>query len=326
MRYLFPYVLFERVNVVHDIIDMTRHIHKFSSTRNDQRRAHIDINMLYRTILITVTICCHVFVSVISLVSATNEVLFIFNNGFTSSYGAKCEKDWEIEKIDAVFRNRRLLRWNNSTHLESLPEASLRELLTYSRKCKNLCAKYAPRTCRVKGCLGFRNLATNEEDRSLQDSCSTEINLLHAKLDKVMSQVTANCKSFLDRNKRRATCYPDFVYGNIEGIRVWRVSGTKQYLVTSMVNPGETTSFCSSLFVNIEVLLEPCIEHVHFEMPGPNGYNRSHNEEEAPMALFGDDGTILKGRYLKNGTYTLTVTPDHDNSKDKVFTIVVNNC
>jgi hypothetical protein len=132
------------------------------------------------------------------------------------------------------------------------------------------------------------------------------------------------------KSKRRATCFPDFTYGNIIGIKLWRISGTSQSALSNIVAAGGTVSFCKSVSINIEVVTEPCVQSTKFEMWGPNNYERFHEEVEAPFALYGDDGTVLKPKTLSSvGKYDLWISPDYNlygYDKEKYFSVVVNNC
>ena len=115
--------------------------------------------------------------------------------------------------------------------------------------------------------------------------------------------------------------------GNIQGVRVWNVANHKKVVVASRVRPGGTTTFCESMFVNLEALTDTCVKDVDFYMTGPNGYLRDHHEGLRPFVLFGDiNDRELDGRYLKTGTYTLFTTPDANHSKEKVFKIAVKHC
>ena len=274
--------------------------------------------------------------TMLSLVSANTDVQFIFNNGFTTSPGASCTIASDIAKINAVFGTRRLLRGqniDNTTALATLTSENGRDLQTTAQKCASICQYYAPGTCRSRGCVGFRDLEDDlekEGDRKLQTSCPVEIDALHVKLDNVMTQVSDSCRNFLAKSKRRAACFVDNLAGNILGIRLWKVSGTIQTLLSEAVGDGNVVSFCKSVPINIEAFTEPCVKDVLFEMYGPNSYFRSHKEMARPFAIFEDDGVTLKPKLLSNvGVYMLLISADFDlngRSKTKMFQVVVNNC
>jgi hypothetical protein len=294
------------------------------------KKSHRNAKSIRFTMFAT-AVTCFLFASLLSFALATNEVQFIFNNGFTTSSGASCTST-EMSRINAIFTARRLLRGSG---VDNTTAVVPRQLATYARECANLCAGYATGTCTKKGCVGYRELAAtmdNEGDRTLQISCPTEIAELHTKLDAVMNQATTStsCKNWMAKSKRRATCFPDFTYGNVIGIRLWKISGTSQTAMTGIVSPGGTVSFCKSLSINIEAIVEPCVKNAHFEMSGPSSYFHDHDESIAPFSIFGDDGTVLRSRSLAAvGTYSLWVAPDYDVFKDqkkKTFNVVVNNC
>lgn len=268
--------------------------------------------------------------------SANNEIRVVFNNGFAPSQASGCSAS-ELAKVDAVFTtSRRHLRRDSDTSNSMTSETSLssseeaRELL-YLRACKNICENYHPGTCRAKTCVGFRTLSSavnnHEGNRNLL-TCTEEINEVHTKLDNIRNSVSPSCKNFLEKGKRRAECYANFEYGQIDGIRVWTVSSSGQIIFNSFVAPGGTATICKSMKMNIESMNEPCVDDVNFRLTGPNNYLRDHDEWNAPYTLFGDDGTKFNGAFLSNtGTYNLALTPDYDPTKKKEFkVVVVNNC
>ena len=260
-----------------------------------------------------------------AFVSAGNEVQFILNNGFPSSSGASCSST-EHSRISAVFSNRRALRGSDNSIDNSTSVEGLRELTTL-RECLNICQFYPTNACHKRGCTRSRDLVADEEnDRNLQVSCTNDINNMHARLDSVMASVSTSCKNFMARDRRRANCFPDYVYGTVLGIRVWRISGSNQFLHTNFVAPGGTARFCKSMYFNIETLVEPCVQSVAYEMWGPN-VQRSHSEVEAPFSLYGDDGKVLKGKQLSTaGGYDVWMAPDHDWNKAQYFQIILDNC
>jgi hypothetical protein len=306
--------------ILHQIHQFVRTSHKCKKLEKHLRRKKVTIAML------TIVATCFLLVSLLSSAFAINEVQFIFNNGFETSAGASCTST-EMSKIAAVFNDRRLLRSRDNT-IAVVP----RHLATSKAVCRDKCGEYIT-TCHHTGCQNFRELASdvpNEGERNLQISCPEDIASVHSQLDDVMKQVGASCKNWMDKSKRRATCFPDVTYGNVLGIKLWKISGTSQSGLSGIVNATGTVSFCKSVPINIEAITEPCVKSVHFDMTGPNSYDFEKVEEKPPYSIYGDDGTVLKGRLLSAvGTYNLWISPDYDIYKDqkkKYFKVVVNNC
>lgn len=256
--------------------------------------------------------------------SATNEIRFIFNNGFAPSANSICS-DSELAKVEAIFTNSRFLRKvdsSSSTESEkSLASSGGERELTFLKECKNVCQNFAPSFCHSKGCRGFGR------GRNLQQSCIDEINEIHAKLDNVEKLASTKCKNFLAKSGRRAQCYADFEYGQIEGIKVWKITATKSTEIKSFLAPGGSVTVCKGDPVNFESLNEPCVESVKFRLTGPADYLRNHNDSISPYFLFGDDGVVSRGVSLDTaGKYTLTLSPEADKSMEKQFIILVKNC
>lgn len=268
----------------------------------------------------------------LNCVSAANEIRFIFNNGFSPSTSSGCS-DSELIKLDALFVNaRRHLRRSDisittTSETSSTSSDEARELTTL-RNCADICEGYATGSCRKIGCKGVRGLSIdskNDGDRNLI-SCSDELNAMHAKVDNLRNSVSTSCKNFLEKSKRTANCYPDYQYGQIQGLRVWKITSSGQTVFNPFVAPGGTVTICNSMRTNFESLNEPCVDDARLVMVGPN-YKDDHTERISPYTLFGDDGVNFQSETLPNvGTYTLTITPDADPSKNKVFKVVVNKC
>lgn len=260
---------------------------------------------------------------------AANNIVVVFNDGFSPSQASNCD-DSEWTKIDAVLGSRRFLRSSDINSLAmnetSLPSSVGERVLTYSKSCANKCACYAPGSCREKHCEGYRALSDKQGSRSLL-TCRVEINEMQINLDNVRNQVSPSCKNFLARSKRRVECYADYEFGQIEGVRVWKITNTAQTVVHSFVAPGGSATICKSLYVNFESLNQPCVASAKLRLKGPNNYLRDHYESVPPFSLFEDTGTILKGAYLKDvGTYELSISPENNTTRKKDFTIIVKNC
>lgn len=264
-----------------------------------------------------------------------SDIVFIFNNGFSPSQTSNCDSK-ELVQIDAVFTGlgRRFLRSsgiNGLTMNETSLPSSVGERDLSLRECVNNCQYYASGSCRARHCLGWGRALSNEEndkgDRSLK-ACDAELNEIHTKLDSIRNSntVSLSCKNFLEKSKRLGDCYDDDEYGQVTGIRVWKVSSSGQTIVHSFVAPGTSATICKSLGdVGMESLNAPCVPWVKFRMTGTNNYVRDHDEGTPPFSLFGDDGFKQKGASLNAGVYTLSISPENDPARKKDFTINVSN-
>ena len=262
-------------------------------------------------------------------VSAANEIRVIFNNGLPPSQHSSCSES-EYAKIDAVFTHRRYLR-SNDIHPSPTSETSLpssvgtRSVQTNLRKCADICKGYVPRTCKKIGCVGYRELSSG--DRNLASSCPDEINAMHAKLDALQKNVTVSCKSFLQFDGRRADCYADYEYGQIEGLRVWKRNSTGQYIYRNFIEPDRHSHICNGVKYSFESLNQPCVDTATLRLTGPSNYTHEKVETSAPYTLFGNMGSALNSRaFNQTGIYNLTITPDHDVTKTKKFSFKVWNC
>ena len=146
-----------------------------------------------------------------------------------------------------------------------------------------------------------------------------------------MTQVSTNCKNYMAKSRRRATCFPDYKYGNVQGIRVWKITGSgstqTQTIHTSFVPIEGSVRVCKSMYLNMEAFVEPCVLTVRLDIWGPNNYYKGMDQEVAPYAIYGDNLGVLKGQYLSTvGLYTLWVAPDGDRTKEWWFDINVDNC
>ena len=272
-------------------------------------------------------------------VSAVNEIRFILNNGFSPFNASGCFLASEVNAINEAFGYQRRSLRSKDIEPTSSEERSLQLFsgIFYDEKtstsyCKNICAGIAPGCYWKRGCVGFRALEVKDEkedDRTLSDmSCSTEIDQLHTKLDAVREQVqTASCKNFLSREKRSASCYPNVVYGQIEGARIWNITSDTIQSPVATILPGGNTTICKSMKLNMESLNQLCVVTTKLIISGPNGYKRSKYEGVTPMAVFGDTGTVFNAATLPHiGKYTFLIIPDGHESKQKSFTINVKNC
>jgi hypothetical protein len=280
-----------------------------------------------------------------ALVSGEVMMRYVFNNGRAPSSwdGTYCSSN-DNKLIDAVFdlkqllglrrqlRTRSATNTTSSTALTNLSHTDAREL--YPRYCKNNCAGYATGSCRATGCLGYRRreLVSNEDgeenDRNLQEmQCPSLVELVNSKLDTLAT--SNSCRKYLDKSKRVITCFDDVIYGEIEGVRLWKLSLLSFLWPTVLQErmPSSGYSFCKSTTFNLESINNDCVENALMELKGPNNYVYTNYQTYAPYTLFNDLGITMLGQKMSTaGEYTLSITPDGFEYKKKVFTFTLKNC
>ena len=262
---------------------------------------------------------------------------------------------------------------------------------TYSAKCKNYCAGMAKGTCRATNCVGYRrrdrqyrsleseendaNEDEDEDDDSVGDdqphyrmTCAEQINDIHAALDKLISTTqyssyygsyafSSSCKRFIAKSKRKAECYDDIVYGEVNSFTFWNMKGTatssKRYSSSystyqNRIKIKENVTadgfnVCDNIPLNIEANINECVKVVRFKLQGWGKNTNSTSDdddteillmkygridEERPMFLFNVsvNAATYGGRYLVPGSYTMTVTPDQFRYKQKTLQFNVIHC
>ena len=258
-------------------------------------------------------------------VSAENEIRFIFNLGLSETPTAGCHLESERKLIDDAlnsFSGRRSLGL-----FDGLFDGISEDERSTTKRCADICAGIAAGTCWKKGCRGFRKLRNSSRDLSYQ-TCFTEMNAIHAKLDAVITKVATNsCKTFLQRTRRTAKCYPDLAYGQIEGIRVWKNVKGALAMTDTVLLPHLSFSVCQYQKFTIETMNEPCVKSGTLSLSGQNKYNRTRIEYTPPFTLFGDDGVqFITDSINTTGVFDLTITPDFDTNKTKKFSVFVTPC
>ena len=278
-------------------------------------------------------------------VSAEVMVRTIFNNGRApSSWENTYCTSTETSLIDNLFDLKKLLGLRQlrtssaevsasptSTSTANTTTTGSREL--YIRKCKDYCKGVAAGTCRATNCVGYRRRDLKEnsngghDERELQTGqCPAVVDLLNAALD--LLQVSPSCRNYLDKSKRTTECFDDVMYGEIEGVRLWKVY---QYFFWSSVMeermPSSGYSFCKSLYFNLESINNDCVNNAYMVLDGPNNYQFINNQTYKPYTLFNDLGiTMLGEKMTAAGEYTLSITPDGFEHKKKVFKFTLKNC
>jgi hypothetical protein len=276
-----------------------------------------------------------------AFVSAETMVRIVFNDGRAGNYfeGTYCTST-EENLINTVFDLKKLLglgrrqlrasATNTTSSVASTTKSTeAREL--YPRKCKNNCAGMVSGTCRATDCMGYRRRELTdkrdgeEKDRDLQEmQCPALVELMHSKLDAL--EISPSCRRFLDKTKRDTTCFDDVIYGEIEGVRLWKISFFLSWVLQERM-PASGYSFCKSTSFNLESINNDCVENALMVLKGPNNYEYTNYQTYAPYTLFNDLGiTMLGQRMTTAGVYTLTITPDGFEYKKKTFTFTLRNC
>ena len=248
-----------------------------------------------------------------TMVSADQMVRFIFNNGIEPTT-AVCNPT-ENSMIDELFlpkTTRRRLR-----HLKTNNETDARGLITYASKCAQNCLGI--KCCRATGCLGYDGTINH---RGLLSVCDSILLDIGKKLDAL--PVSTSCKNYLAASKRKAECYNDVRYGEVYGARLWTITSTAQ---TSSDLQSSGSSFCKSKSINIQGVVNDCVDVLTMDLYGPNGYVVKRYENNTPYSLFGDWVTKYAGRTLPyTGSYKLVLRADAYADKEKIVTFSVNNC
>lgn len=291
--------------------------------------------MMKKAFLIVTITAVSLFVpmhkSGIQLVSADIMVQFVFNNGEGPSDTVYCSKN-DYEKIDKIFQSKnintahrhlRSTKYHHPPRTDTIETVS-RELRTYSRYCKNYCAKYAPGTCRTTNCLGYRR---RHRRRSLNKrapsdpvdhtvTCREGLIYVHTKLNELISKksISNSCQRFINNHTRIATCYDDVVYGEVEGYRIWNLSANatnstnnNSTMIATSNNGnayGNTPSsllfesyimdtsgrsgyaFCRSTTFNVEVMTNECVDRVQIIIEGPHQYHLDRTDSDMPFTVF----------------------------------------
>lgn len=262
-------------------------------------------------------------------VNADRMVRFILNNGLPPiPFKNECSAA-DDELINPLFNISAYAR----RRLRSV-SSSDRKLVTYPPKCKDNCAGLVPGTCRATNCVGFRR---NRELLDVNQTCATNIEAIHLALDGLiaMNNVSEPCKVFLSKSMRKAECYDDIVYGEITSFTFWNMNGGKArkpgpnvYNVAMKTDVKNGYNVCSSIPLNLEAVLNPCVKFTTWNMTGPNNSFYTRTDSGHPMGLFSslENVATFGGKYLSPGTYNVTATPDGFDYKTKSLTFNVVRC
>jgi hypothetical protein len=270
-------------------------------------------------------------------VNADRTFRFIFNDGVPPTPNVGCTMD-DNRFIDPIFNITAYLRTRQLSSSSPADHDNHRRLEAY---CKNNCAGSVPGTCRASGCFGYRrNLANggkmmNQDRRETLQCCDLQLTTVHAALDTLIltNTVTPSCKTFLMKSKRKAECFDDIIYGEITSFTLWNMNINNALLPIRAIkahiaeNVADGFQVCSNIPLNVQAVLNPCVNYVNFTGTGPGvSYSRVDNDD--PMLLFRTDENraTYGGRYLAPGLYSMTARPDNFAYKEKQLQIRVIAC
>jgi hypothetical protein len=273
------------------------------------------------------------------VVNADRMFRFTFNDEIppTPSVGCTFEDNILIDKIFNISNYVRTRQLSTSAPLE---HDEHRRLNAY---CRDNCEGYARGTCRATGCIGYRRELVDDKEGEIDQehreatlvTCEAQKIVVHLALDTLIfnNKVTPACKTFMLKAKRKAECYDDVIYGEITSFTVWNTNIYRSpYTSNSMWwKIGEYVwdgfQVCNNIPMNIEAVLNPCVNYVNFTMTGP-GVSYSRVDNGHPMLLFDTwvNRATFGGKYLSPGLYTVRARPDNFAYKDKQLQFRVIAC
>ena len=304
------------------------------------------------------------------MVVADRMVRFVFNDGIPPTPHNGCSEA-DDAYIDPLFNITTLLR-RRDRHLLSARAASTsttdydspehRELRNYPAKCKDNCYLIATGTCRASGCQGYRrrNLLGDLLGDGDVLTCDDQISLIHTALDVLIETnvVSSPCQTFLVKSKRKAECYDDVVYGEILGFTIFTSTTTsspvnrwsspyqqppppppKTVVTKLQENTPNGYVTCSSVPINIELALNPCVKSVQFTVTVANSTMPpiTRIDSEHPMIVMEPPPGKLRSSFspsspyantirLPPGTYIVSAIPDNFAYKEKKLEFHVHAC
>jgi hypothetical protein len=293
------------------------------------------------------------------MVMATRMVRFIFNDGIPPTPNNGCSES-DDEFIDPIFNITSLLERRDrqlSTEIAtSTHPQDDRVLRNYPAKCKDNCALLVPGTCRASGCQGYpgdrRRLSLLGGllggDAVEEITCDAQMTLMHTAIDLLVQNnvLSLPCQSFVEKSKRKSECYDDVVYGEILSFTVFTSTVTttshwsnppKPTVTKLQENTPNGYITCSSVPINIELVLNPCVNVVVFTLSNANNTfpTMSRTDSQHPMILLEATSRFRSSkpaspyattRHLPPGIYTLTATPDNFAYKEKMLEFHVIAC
>lgn len=148
----------------------------------------------------------------------------IINNGIAPKVAEPCNffDNIRINTCFAPSGARRFLRSSNNIvsanathHQQQLQQQHQRQ--AYPLICKDLCAGFAPKTCRAKQCEGYRRDLQHDLVEQYDENhsrnlfldmaiCNTTIDTTNICLNMILWSLSANCRAFYNPKLRTATC------------------------------------------------------------------------------------------------------------------------
>ena len=294
-----------------------------------------------------------VFSTMVGSTNADRMIRMLFNNGTSPTEATMCSTsdDAHIDKVFQPIKRERYLREAastttgadvSSTDIDFTETHADREL--WPTYCKNNCAGYATGTCRATNCVGYRK----KDRRQTQTlTCADQVEAVHAELDLVMAKVSSTCAVYLTRANRIAECFDDVIYGVVENFVLWKSDKVnKKYPINSIsgINPMQQAftlvnnlkslgtvldgfTVCHYDRINIEAVVNPCVQFINATLTHPGGFTASRTEGQIPYTVFGDASNTPMGRELPLlGLYTFTAIPDNFYYKKTSITFNVVKC
>lgn len=298
-------------------------------------------------------------------------IRFTFNDGVTPTLSNECTADdnrWidPLFNITANLRGRRLelfesiIANDESVDLQDYEHLFQHHRELYSAQCRDNCAGYARGTCRATGCWGYRRkqreLSSSTSSSffrqlfsssSLEPSppqqnqreefinpCNIQLASIHAALDLLIlsTKISAPCKLYLTKSKRKAECFDDVIYGEILSFTFYNMNlyNSRFRPVVSVIGTNVQNGFkvCNKVPLNVEAVLNPCVNMVHFNLTGPNNFRYTRIDDNHPMLLVNTttSASTFGGMYLSPGSYSLITRPDNFAYKEKKLDFTVIAC
>ena len=276
----------------------------------------------------------------VSFVGAERVIRFTFNNGIPLPGGETCTAADNL-LIDAIFTRNTTVRYleSNSERHESResPESGQHHRRTpiWPTNCRQDCKGIADNMCKAQGCNGYRRLGGKEDSgrELITLPCVDEILNIDNQLDALITEnkVSLGCQKILN-STRFPLCYDDIIFGVVESFNVW--NGLTDELIQENATNG--FEFCKSIPFNIEVVTNPCVDFITYNVTGNMGFKFLNKTRLAPPyfvfnpgpsdPLPQGPGDIFGRANMRNGTFTVAVTPDSFWHKKKEFEFKLKNC
>jgi hypothetical protein len=139
--------------------------------------------------------------------------------------------------------------------------------------------------------------------------------------------VSSACQAVLNA-PRMPLCYDDIIFGVVESFNL--LNGDTDSVIATNVQNG--VQVCKSIGINFELKANPCVNFIKYNVTGNMGFSYLANDKKpGPYYVFKTNYTqsptnIFGRRQMRNGTYTMTVTPDGLAYKAKTLVFHLLNC